>query len=233
MKVAIMQPYFFPYLGYWQLMQVADVFIAFDDVNYIKRGWINRNRILLNGEPSYLTVPVVSASQNKKINDLVIMQGGDWREKMLKSIQHAYSKAPFFNEMFPLIRSVIFNGSENLSNFLVEQLKSLSSYLELNVDIEYSSASYANSRLRGEDRIIDICKRAGASIYINPPGGREMYDQANFQNNHMDLRFLEPEINEYPQRQNGFTPHLSIIDLLMELGKDGVLEQLNKYDLQE
>lgn len=233
MKIGIMQPYFFPYLGYWQLMQAVDVFIAFDDVNYIKRGWINRNRILMNGKPSYLTVPVIQASQNKKINELMIMEDQDWREKMMKSLQHAYSKAPFFSETSLMLHSVIFNETIELSRFLVEQLKSIVNYLQMDVQIKYSSDEFANAHLKGGDRIIDMCSLAGAEMYINLPGGREMYNVDAFRNNGLNLRFLEPQINEYAQRQPGFQPNLSIIDLLMELGKDGVMDHLNAYELHQ
>lgn len=233
MKIGIMQPYFFPYLGYWQLIRSVDVFIAFDDVNYIKRGWINRNRILMNAQPAYLTIPVVSASQNKKINELKVMEGEDWREKMLKTLQHAYSKAPFFNETYELIQSVIFNRATGLNEFLLFQLEMVSRYLEMDVEIKFSSANFPNTHLKGVDRIIDICKLAGASTYINPPGARDMYEHETFMDHELQLRILVPQLQTYPQRHGGFEPNLSIIDALMEIGKDGVMQQLDAYALEE
>ena len=104
MKIAIMQPYFFPYLGYWQLMNIVDKFVIYDDVNYIKRGWINRNRILVEGKPFYIHVPVMKASQNKIINEMEVFVDSSLRKKELKTIELAYKKAPFFDSVYPLIK---------------------------------------------------------------------------------------------------------------------------------
>ena len=128
MRLAIMQPYFFPYIGYWQLIHAADRFVIYDDVNYIVRGWVNRNRILINGAPSYITVPLRSASQNRKICDIDIQPSATWRSKMTRTVELAYRKAPFFAEAFPVVGGVIQHEASNLSDYLCHQLRSLSAY---------------------------------------------------------------------------------------------------------
>jgi len=232
MKIAIMQPYFFPYLGYWQLMQAADEFVAFDDVNYIKRGWINRNRILVNGKPSYFTIPVLAISQNRKINDHQIASGSEWRTNLMKTLQHAYSKAPFYEETLDLVRGILFFPEDNLSKFLVHQLDSVAAYLDIDVKISHASERFHNQEMKGVERIIDMAKHARASMYINPPGARDMYEQDRFASQGLDLRILVPELREYPQRYPGFEPNLSLIDLLMEVGRESVKERLDDYELE-
>ncbi len=227
-----MQPYFFPYIGYWQLMHAADVFVVYDDVTFIKQGWINRNRILINGTPHYVTVPLHGASPNKRICDIDVQSGQRWRVKMSKSIEIAYAKAPFCSAVHPEIERLISQGSTNLADFLAAHLASMMQYLGLQTKLVKSSRTYGNSDLRGQERVIDICRREGASTYVNLPGGRELYDAGSFNAENVDLEFLASRASPYPQRAAGFIPNLSVIDVLMEVGTDGVGERLRQYDLE-
>jgi len=233
MKLAIMQPYFFPYIGYWQLIHAVDRFVIYDDVNFMKQGWINRNRILINGEPSYITIPLDGASPNKRICDIPMQTSPLWRKKMLKSIEFNYRKSPFFDEIFVEIDKLISNPASNLAEYLAKCLESLATFLGIGTEFVQSSRDYRNSRLRGQDRVLDICNREGATSYVNLPGGQALYDAASFANANIDLRFLSGRISPYPQRVADFVPNLSIIDVLMEIGVSGVCERLGEFDLTE
>lgn len=233
MKLAIMQPYFFPYLGYWQLLDAVDRFVVFDDVNYINRGWINRNRILVNGQPTYLTVPLQQASQNRRICDITIQAGTAWREKMLRTIETTYRKSPYFHDVFTAISGIIRYESDDLADFLLNQLRTLAGLLAIKVDWIDSSRLYDNTDLSGQERILDICRREAASVYVNPEGGQALYQPGSFRERGIDLKFIVMRPLPYPQRAGAFVPYLSILDALMELGPSGIRNHLAAYDLLE
>jgi len=233
MKLAIMQPYFFPYIGYWQLIYVVDRFVIYDDVNYIKSGWINRNRILINGEPTYITAPLFQASSFKRICDTVLHPSPIWREKLVKMVETMYRKAPQFEEVFPVIEQLIRHETNNLADYLAYQLRLLSAYMGIETEYIITSRSYGNDALSGQVRILDICKREGAANYINPQGGQLLYDTATFHNAGIDLRFILMRPLPYKQRTKGFIPYLSIIDALMEVGPSEIKRYLDAFDLVE
>ena len=231
MKLAIMQPYFFPYIGYWQLMCAADRFVIYDDVNFIKQGWINRNRILINGAPSYITVPLDGASPNKRVCDIAVQGGLRWRNKIIKSIECAYGRSACYSAVYPEIERQIRHEAINLAEFLAAHLTSMTEFLGIETEIVPSSRTYCNSDLTGQERVIDICRREGASAYINLSGGRELYDAESFGAANVDLMFMSSCISPYRQRTANFVPNLSLIDALMEIGTDGVAEKLREFDL--
>ncbi len=231
MKLAIMQPYFLPYLGYWQLLNLVERFVIYDDVNFIKGGWINRNRILINGKSSYITVPLHQASPNKLICDISLQASSAWQIKMTKSVENAYRKAPFFSDIFPIIKQVIYYKTDNLADFLVHQLKIIIAFLGINTEVVKSCRKYKNNDLHGQDRILDICKREEASVYINLQGGQALYNAAAFLRQGIDLYFMVMQQTPYAQRSPGFVASLSLIDALMETGPQAVAEQLDKFDL--
>lgn len=233
MKLAIMQPYFFPYVGYWQLLRAVDRFVIYDDVNYIKGGWINRNRILINGKPSYITVPLYHASPNRKICDISMQSSLDWRKKMIKSIENTYRKAPSFSEVFPIIEKLISYKTDNLVEYLTQQLSTLATLLGIKTEFVVASSCYQNNDMTGQERVIDICKNEGATTYINPQGGQTLYDTETFQNAGIDLRFIIMHPMPYKQRTAGFVPYLSIIDALMEIGVVELFHHLDRYELSE
>ncbi|MFA0557976.1 MULTISPECIES: WbqC family protein [unclassified Vibrio] len=220
MKVAIMQPYFFPYFGYFELIKSVDKFVIYDDVNYIKKGWINRNRILISGEPKMFTMPLVNASQNRRINEILLSpQISLWKTKFLKTIELNYKRAPHFDETYALVSKIIDYKAESLSEFITNSIVNVAKHLDINSEFVISSSSYNNSQLKGQDRIIDICKKECASVYINAVGGRELYTRDVFLNNNVELRFMENKSLGYEQFSNEFVSNLSIIDVLMFNGK--------------
>lgn len=231
MKLAVMQPYFFPYIGYWQLVHAADKFVVLDDVNFIKAGWVNRNRILVNGKPTYITVPIQKASQNRLICDTNRAPSQLWCEKTLKTVTLAYRRAPYLDQIFPDLSRMLQDEACNLSDYLVHQLQALVSLMGIDTPITTSSRSYANSHLRGQERILDICRQESASEYINLPGGHALYDSVAFSAQGITLRFLVTYPIPHPQRASRFIPNLSIIDTLMEVGTNGIDAHLQSCDL--
>ncbi|MEK8180240.1 WbqC family protein [Flavobacterium buctense] len=231
MKAAIMQPYFFPYIGYFQLLNAVDTFVVYDDVNFIKKGWINRNNILVNEKPYLFTVALKSASQNKLINEIELDDHSNWRTALLKTIHLAYGKAPFFGQVFPLIRDIIEQKGTNLSEWIVYSLQKISSYLSIETKIIISSEIEKDNSLKGQDKIIEICKKLDATHYINALGGLALYDKSTFSANQMTLQFIQSHPIVYTQFKNAFVPHLSVIDVMMFNAPEKVRQLLDQYEL--
>lgn len=227
MKAAIMQPYLFPYLGYFQLIRSVNEFIVYDDVNYIKGGWINRNYILCNAEKQLVTIPLNSASPNKLINEIDLKKN----HKILKTISYNYKNAPYFSTIYPIIEEILTNTEENLSKFLLHQLKVICNYLELRPTWKISSSIEKNNDLHGEEKVLSICKEIGATHYINSSGGKELYDKVTFIKQNIQLSFIRSRIIEYQQFKKPFIPNLSIIDIMMFNHQHKCIELLEEYEL--
>lgn len=220
MRLAIMQPYIFPYLGYFQLIHAVDKFVFYDDVNFIKGGWINRNKILVNGEERIFTIPLDKASSNKKINEIPVhpVLFDRWKKKFMRSLDQTYGKAPFFDLVRPLVSNVIESGEEMISGLARKSVIAVSDYIGIDTVYIKSSQVYQNSDLRAQERVIDICNKEKASEYINAIGGYELYHSNEFQTHSIDLKFIEPSLQSYQQGGvNYFIKGLSIIDVLMFL----------------
>lgn len=228
MKLAIMQPYLFPYIGYFQLIQAVDAFVVYDDVNYINRGWINRNNLLSNGKAELISLETIGASQNKLINQVGV--GGNGK-KLLKTIQHKYSKAPQFSKVMPLIEDVMLSDEKYISRFLDKSLRAVCRYLGLRPKWYLSSEIKKNNALKGADKILEICEILQATHYINPPGGKSLYDSEIFINHGIELSFIETKCVEYPQLGKEFVPYLSIIDVMMFNDVEKCSHLLKEYSL--
>lgn len=231
MKLGIMQPYFLPYIGYWQLLNAVDKYVIYDDVNYIKGGWINRNRILIGKEPKYLTIKLNGASPNKLINEIEIGLSLKDRKKLLKSVEENYKKAPFFKEVFPVIEKIINNEEKNLAKFIEFSLKEICNYLGITTELIVSSTLKKNNSLKAQDKVIEICKELNATEYYNAIGGQELYSYNDFEKNGIKLNFLETGKIEYKQFENEFVPYLSILDVMMFNSVEIIQEFLNNYKL--
>jgi hypothetical protein len=226
--IAIMQPYFLPYIGYFQLMSAVDVFVFYDDVTYIKQGWVNRNRVLVNGEEHLMTLQLKGASSYRRINEIEV---GNNRGKLLKTLMQAYGKAAFFKDIEPLL-CLIFQSSEtNLSQYIIDTHKIIASYLGIETEFVLSSQIEKNEALRGQDKVIEICKKLDASCYINSSGGQDLYSRADFSDAGLLLRFIESSATEYSQNTNSFIPWLSIIDVMMFNPIDKIQSELTNYKL--
>ena len=231
MKIGIMQPYFFPYIGYWQLINAVDKYVIYDDVNYIKGGWINRNRILINDKPSFINLKMNGSSPNKLIKEIHVSNDNRWKNKLLKSIELSYRKAPFFEMSFPIIEEIINHDEVNLSLYLENLIKRIAEYLEMNTEFVLSSNIEKDNSLKGQDKVIEICKSLGAKVYYNAIGGVELYSAENFNSYGIELRFLRTEYIEYKQFKNDFSPYLSIIDVMMFNSKEEIMNILDMYSL--
>lgn len=215
MKLAIMQPYLFPYLGYFQLVAAVDRFVFYDDVNFIKSGWINRNRLVLSGSVRYFTIPLLGASSFRKISDVGVQPGDAWRRKILESVRQSYSMAPNFSQVFELTATVLAGGVDRISEMAKKSVITVAEYLNLTTEFVLTSATYRNESLSGVERVLDICRRERALSYYNLPGGKDLYDPGVFAANGIELRFLEPELPEYSQGHERCHVGLSILDVLM------------------
>ncbi|MCD8189816.1 MAG: WbqC family protein [Clostridiales bacterium] len=233
LSLGIMQPYFFPYLGYWQLMNAVDTYVLYDDVAYIKRGWINRNQIKANGQAQRFGISVQGASQNKKINELEVFLPEKELTRSLKTLESAYHKAPCFDQVFPLVRSVLENEEKNLARFLEYENRAVASYLGIQTPILSSSRLEKDASLKAQDKVLDICQRLGATEYINAIGGKELYSREDFAERGIDLRFLRMDGDiSYDQGKGDFLPNLSIIDVMMYNPVEEIRAYLERYTLE-
>ncbi|WP_321848536.1 WbqC family protein [Pseudomonas paraveronii] len=231
MNLVIMQPYFMAYCGYWQLLNAADKFVVYDDVNYIKQGWINRNRLLVNNKPCFITLPLTDASPFKKINNIELVNA-NWREKILKTIKNTYAKSRYFHEVYPTLESIVIYSSNNLADYVTNSIVEMAKLLEIDTQIVRSSSVYMNDALSAQERVLDICKKESASVYINAAGGRALYSFEDFSKAGIELKFISCAVVEYKQSGDEFTPYLSIIDQLMSMGGEAVKSSLDNYSLE-
>ncbi len=231
MTLAIMQPYFLPYIGYMQLMNAVDTFVLYDDVAFINRGWINRNKLLINGQEYLFSVPLKDASQNKRIHEVHLADDPKWRGKLLKTIEQGYRKAPFYPTVMPLAEKIVNFTTDSIADLIYFSLTQLNQYLSLTTRLVASSSVYQNESLRAQERILNICQQENATRYINPIGGMELYDKPTFVQAGIDLNFIKSKRVEYPQFRNDFIPWLSILDMLMFNDVATVKTMLNEYEL--
>lgn len=232
MKIGIMQPYFFPYIGYWQLINQVDQYVIFDDVNYINRGWINRNRILINNKPTYFNLPCLGLSQNKLINQISINPDNKEISKKLRQLSLAYKKAPFYDVVYPMIEGIMTSDIFNLSEFLFNSIKVVNKYLGIDTNLILSSNLKNNKQLSGQEKIIDICKLLNATEYFNAIGGKCLYSTERFNKENIELKFLcTNDSIRYKQFDEKYYSNLSIIDMMMFCSTDTISCFLNEYQL--
>jgi hypothetical protein len=229
MKVGIMQPYFLPYIGYFQLIKHVEKFVFADDMNFIKGGWINRNNILLGGKPIMIHLQLLGASQNLWIRSIEIAPNS---YQLLKTIEVNYRKAPFFKDVFPLIEEIIQYQGRNLARYVGNSLIKISEYLKFDTQFEYEGDNIQSEHvLKSQERLISNCKTFGATKYINAIGGKVLYCKEEFKKNGIELSFLQPRPIEYKQFNHEFVPNLSIVDVLMFNSIEKTNELLMQFDL--
>lgn len=230
MKVAIMQPYFLPYIGYFQLMNAVDEYVVYDNIEFSKKGWINRNRILVNGKDSFITIPLKKDSDYLHIGDRYLADS--WlndRGKMLNKIIESYRKSTYFNIAFDVIEKCILFDEQNLFKFIFNSLNRVKEYLEIKTPFIISSTIPVDHEIKAEKKVMEICKAMKATNYINPIGGVELYNKGDFKKAGIDLNFLKTNNFSYKQFNNEFVPWLSIIDVMMFNSKEKIKEYLNSY----
>jgi len=216
MRIAVMQPYFLPYIGYWQLIRAVDTFVVLDDVNYINRGWINRNRISVRGEPCWMTLPLVGASQNKLISEIDLLPDDGWKSRLIKKVELSYQGEASFLPTKRLFEELMECAAGNLSSFLAGSIQRICGLLGLATEIIPTSSIFPKGNLKGQHRILDICTTLGADEYLNPPGGRDLYDSGLFADSGITLMFLDaPKIELGLKSGSRSGETLSLLDTLM------------------
>ena len=233
MKLAIMQPYFMPYIGYFQLVNLVDKFVFYDDVTFIKQGWINRNQILINDQAKLFSVPLSNASSHTLIKDVLIsgIRYEKWKKSFLSTIMFNYKKAKNYEVVEALIDRILLTPPKTISELAIKSVIEISNYLDLDTEFDVSSKNYGNAHLSGQDRVLDICQKENANTYINPIGGIQLYSKDIFSERKIELMFISAHKTIYKQFSSDFIPFLSIIDVLMFNDKKQVLEMLNDFEL--
>jgi WbqC-like protein family len=234
MSIAIMQPYVFPYIGYFQMIAAVETFVFYDDVHFIKKGWINKNRILLNGQDYTFTIPCVKISQNKLINETEVVPRSPEVAKLLAQIASSYKKSPHFEEVFPVLQGVLQAEVRQISELAQLSVVEVCHYLGMPARFVQSSIFSPQTRgMEKADRLIQITKDAGHKHYINAPGGKELYTKPYFAAQGVELSFIQPQSSvQYTQgKSKNFVPWLSIIDVLMNCSIDQIQSMMRHYYL--
>lgn len=221
-----MQPYFMPYIGYWQLFAAADKLIVLDDVAFIRRGWINRNRILVNGAAHRFSIPLSHASQHRLINEIGLAADSGWLKSFRSTLVQNYRKAPFFDETQSFLEPVLMSSHGQLLPFLLRSIEAVATHLGIGTPLALASSVDPDRQYGGQARIIDLCCQEKACRYLNLPGGRDLYNAQDFHRCGIELQFIIPRLSPYTQPGGRWWPSLSIIDLLMHLGRKGAQNEL-------
>ncbi len=226
-----MQPYFFPYIGYFQLIAASDKFVIYDNIKYTKKGWVNRNRFLLNGKDAVFSIPIIKDSDSLDVRDRSISVEYK-RDKLIRQLEAAYKRAPQFEKIFPDISVIINHGSDNLFEYIFHAVGCVCRLLGIEAELIISSQVPVNRNLKGEDRVLSYCKELRAQQYINASGGIGLYSRGRFQEERIDLKFIKSNVIKYPQFKEPFVENLSIIDVLMFNSLDQVKNWVHfDYDL--
>ncbi len=232
MKVGIMQPYFLPYIGYFQLINSVDLFVVYDNIEYTKKGWINRNRILVNNSDKYISLPLKRDSDKLFVKDRYLVDNFKVEaEKLYRILFENYRKSPNFKYGINVFEKIISYPNANLFDFIFNSIKIIVEELDIDTKMIISSHIKYDESLKSEKKVIAICNSLKTDNYVNPIGGIELYSKKEFEKNGINLIFLKSETINYKQFSNDFVPWLSIIDLIMFNSKDAIKEFLNKYSL--
>jgi hypothetical protein len=227
-KLAVMQPYLFPYIGYFQLIYASDLFLIYDDVTYIKQGYINRNNILSAKGVMRFSIPVPGASSNKLISDLTFSPDV---KKVLKTIEQSYTRAPYFDHIYPIIRNTMEHEDRSIATVCQKSFEDIFTYLGIKKQFKKTSELKYDRSAIARDRLVHLCHQFGADCYINAPGGKNLYLRCDFEDQGIALKFLEPLAMTYQQSVPEFVPNLSIIDVLMNCPVSEVKRILKSFNL--
>jgi hypothetical protein len=231
-KVALMQPYLLPYLGYFQLIAAVDTFVVYDDVQWMKGGWINRNRILAGGHPEWFTLPVKKDSLGTTIDEREFSEKFESeKQHILEKMRAAYKRAPYFQQTMSLMESCFAPDDKRVNRFIPQVLRTCCAHLGIRTEIILSSGLTKTAGLRGQDRVIDISRAVGATDYVNAAGGRDLYSREAFREAGLSLAFVQSEPVVYPQFGADFVPDLSIVDVLMFNSVEDAQGLLGRFEL--
>lgn len=232
MTIAIMQPYLFPYIGYWQLINAVDTFVVYDNIQFTKKGWFNRNNILLNGKKTLFSIPLKKEPNYLDVVNKHLASNSEKEIlKIISQIKNGYKKAPYFDTVFPMIEEIFLNKENNLFMYIFYSIEKVCKYLDINTKIVISSSVNIDHHLKSQDKVLAINKEFNSIKYVNPIGGIELYSKKYFDAENIELLFLESEVVEYKQFSNDFIPYLSILDVMMFNSKADVKKMLGQYKL--
>ncbi|NQY63323.1 MAG: WbqC family protein [Alteromonadaceae bacterium] len=237
MRLGIMQPYFFPYLGYFQLLNAVDKFVIYDNIQYTKKGWVNRNRILSSGKDTLFTIPLRKDSDYLNISDRYIVDelSSKWKTKLLNQIKSNYKKSMYFEQFYSVFENIINFENSNLFEYVDNSIRKICEYMDIDTKLIISSElpEEGYSHLKGEHRVKAICGYLGAEVYVNSIGGISLYSKDSFDESSIQLRFIEMEKGvRYQQNCAIFISDLSIIDVLMWNNKETCRQMLSQYTLR-
>ncbi|MGI0116280.1 WbqC family protein [Zooshikella sp. RANM57] len=234
MKVAIMQPYLLPYIGYFQLINVVDQFVIYDNIEFTKKSWIKRNRFLSNGQAKYFSIPIKKDHDHLPVIERQLTPDAQGNlNKLVRQFEQAYHKAPYFLHVLPLLKDIFTIKNYNLFWFIFYSLTKTLSYLRITTPVVVSSTiDLADHSLRSEQKVISICQALGASDYINPIGGKLLYNHSDFNKAGIGLTFLKPHSIEYAQFGGDFLPWLSILDVMMFNSVEQIQQLLQQFTLE-
>lgn len=225
-----MQPYFLPYIGYWQLINSVDIFVIYDNIQYTKKGWFNRNRLIKNGKDALFSVSLKKDNDYLNVDERFISNDFD-RKKLIAQFKNSYAKAPHIKEIMPLLEEIINFDEDNLFKYIYNSVTKICEYLEIETKILVSSSIDIDHNLKAEKKVLAICEALSATAYINPIGGIDLYSKDKFKSKGLDLRFIKSDNIEYKQFNNDFIPWLSIIDVLMFNNKEETKKMIKGYEL--
>jgi hypothetical protein len=214
MKLAIMQPYFLPYIGYFQLIAAVDLFVVYDNIKYTKKGWMNRNRMLQNGKDVMFSLPLKSDSDYLDVCQRELSTDFN-RNKLLNQFKGAYQRAPYFAQTFPLVEEIVHHENANLFQFLRHSITKTCEHLGISTEIRESSAIAIDHTLKNQDKVLALCDAVAATTYVNAIGGIDLYSKDTFRDKGIELKFIQSKPFEYPQWGDAFVPWLSIMDVMM------------------
>ena len=233
MKAGIMQPYFLPYIGYWQLLDAVDTFVVYDNIEFTRKGWINRNRYLRNGRDAFFTIPVKRDSDYLNIRERRISEGYD-RSKLIRRIRNAYRSAPYHGETISVFEKIVDFRDENLFNYLFHSIRQICAYLGIDDSkIVVSSSIEMDHSLRSQEKVLALCRKLNAREYVNAIGGVALYDRERFARENIELKFIRTDDIVYHQFGGKFVPHLSILDVMMFNSRDMIRKHLGAFTLLE
>jgi hypothetical protein len=227
-----MQPYFFPYLGYFQLAAASSVFVFLDDVTFIKGGWINRNRFLVQGQAHTFSVPLRGASSHRLIGDVTIAEDTDWRTRFLRLLEQSYARAPFRTDTLALVRSVLSSTHASIGSLAAASVKAVCAHVGVQPAWLSSREAHPAAGRKGSGRVLELCRALDANRYVNAPGGKALYSAAEFSAQGIELRFLSPPSIRYNQFGQDFVAGLSIIDVMMFNSVTQVRALMEAYSLE-
>jgi len=233
MKLGIMQPYFLPYIGYWQLINVVDKFIVYDNVEFSRRGWFHRNQILMNEKPKLFSLPIKNDSDYLNVNQRFLANNFRLEmNKVLGQVKSSYIKAPFFYEVYPIIEKCFHYKSQNLFDFIFYSIKEVTNFLNIKTEILISSETTIDHNLKGKERVFAFCEHFDTRTYINSIGGKKLYAKESFKKKNIDLKFLQVNTIQYKQFSKEFVPFLSILDIMMFNSVEDIAILLNEYTFE-